>query len=263
MKPEATLVADSSEGLTVGFVDLAGYTALTEFHGDILAADLAARFAQLANESLEPGERLVKTIGDAVMLCAPTPVDGVALVGRVCAGSDAEPAFRSCERASTMGLWLNATVTCSVQRSTSRAASRHKQVAAKSSPRLPSPNPRPQLATTPNTLARSVSATSPTRSTCSNLPPAPTLRSAPSTPSVRWPSIVPARQHGFPTAATTVGSVRSPALRSSPPNQTATPVRSLSRETQRSGNGAHEQPGARHHPTPLRSAATRTAGRDR
>lgn len=77
----------------MGFVDLAGYTALTDIHGDLTAADLATRFTQLALDALEPGERLTKSIGDAVMLAAPTPVAGVALIGRVCAATDAEPGF--------------------------------------------------------------------------------------------------------------------------------------------------------------------------
>ena len=84
---------DASGAVTVAFVDLAGYTALTDIHGDNRAADLAGRFAQLARESLEPGEQLVKTIGDAVMVSAPTPVAGVALVARICTGTDTEPAF--------------------------------------------------------------------------------------------------------------------------------------------------------------------------
>ena len=88
------MIEDALPGeLTVAFVDLAGYTALTDVHGDDRAADLAGRFAQLARDSLEPGERLVKTIGDAVMVSAPTPVAGVGLVARICAGTDAEPAF--------------------------------------------------------------------------------------------------------------------------------------------------------------------------
>lgn len=78
---------------TVAFVDLAGYTALTDVHGDDRAAYLAGRFVQLARDSLEPGDRLVKTIGDAVMVRAPTPVAGVALVARICARTDAEPTF--------------------------------------------------------------------------------------------------------------------------------------------------------------------------
>lgn len=78
---------------TIAFVDLAGFTALTDVHGDEDAADVAARFCQLARDSLGPGDRLVKSIGDAVMLESPGPSEAVALVGRLCAATDAEPAF--------------------------------------------------------------------------------------------------------------------------------------------------------------------------
>lgn len=90
---DAPDLASPPGALTVAFVDLAGFTALTDTHGDNHAADLAGRFAQLAHATLEPGQRLVKTIGDAIMLTVPTPVAAVALVGRVCASTDAEPAF--------------------------------------------------------------------------------------------------------------------------------------------------------------------------
>ncbi len=93
MTPDTAETADPSGAVTVSFVDLAGYTALTDVHGDNHAADLAGRFAQLAHDNLESGERLIKTIGDAAMLTAPTPAAGVALVARLCAATDAEPAF--------------------------------------------------------------------------------------------------------------------------------------------------------------------------
>lgn len=82
-----------TKAVTVAFVDLAGYTALTDTHGDNTAADLATRFAQLALDALEPGEQLIKCIGDAVMVTAPNPVAGVALIGRLCAATDTEPTF--------------------------------------------------------------------------------------------------------------------------------------------------------------------------
>jgi class 3 adenylate cyclase len=77
----------------VAFVDLAGFTALTETHGDHDAADLAVRFASLSVGALGVGQRVVKTIGDAVMLEAPDPVAGVALVSRICERADAEDLF--------------------------------------------------------------------------------------------------------------------------------------------------------------------------
>ena len=68
---------------TFALVDLAGFTALTESHGDEQAADLATKFADLASEQLAPGDRLVKTIGDAVLLAASGPGAGLTLVRRL------------------------------------------------------------------------------------------------------------------------------------------------------------------------------------
>jgi class 3 adenylate cyclase/YHS domain-containing protein len=54
----------------VVFADLAGYTALTEAHGDDGAADVALRFFELATSQLRGDARIIKTIGDAVMVVA-------------------------------------------------------------------------------------------------------------------------------------------------------------------------------------------------
>ena len=51
------------------FADLAGFTALTEAHGDTEAADLAERFCSSVESILpESGAQAVKSIGDAVMV---------------------------------------------------------------------------------------------------------------------------------------------------------------------------------------------------
>ena len=63
---------------TFSFVDLAGFTALTEAHGDLNAVDLLDRFLDLARASLSAGDELVKSIGDAVMLASPGPGAAVA-----------------------------------------------------------------------------------------------------------------------------------------------------------------------------------------
>ena len=48
------------------FADIAGYTALTEAHGDEQAADLVAEFFDAVGEELPSwGGTHVKTIGDA------------------------------------------------------------------------------------------------------------------------------------------------------------------------------------------------------
>lgn len=69
--------------LTFVFIDLVGFTALTEVHGDHDAADIVDRFVALVRRSLGDGDRLVKTIGDAVMLVTPDPESGVALTDRI------------------------------------------------------------------------------------------------------------------------------------------------------------------------------------
>lgn len=73
--PRRTLTerpAPSRVEWTFAMVDLAGFTALTEAHGDEDAADLAVRFAGLAAARLGSGDRLVKEIGDAVLLASRT-----------------------------------------------------------------------------------------------------------------------------------------------------------------------------------------------
>ena len=80
----------SERRLAVVFADLDGFTALTEVHGDLDAAEVATGFADLARGALEPGARLVKTLGDAVMITAKdvdealqTALNVVAAVDRV------------------------------------------------------------------------------------------------------------------------------------------------------------------------------------
>jgi class 3 adenylate cyclase/YHS domain-containing protein len=68
---------------TFGFVDLAGFTALTEAHGDFDAADMATRFAEITRDALTPSDRLIKTIGDAVLVTSATPGDALDLVDRL------------------------------------------------------------------------------------------------------------------------------------------------------------------------------------
>jgi adenylate cyclase len=53
------------------FADIAGYSLLTELHGDEAAADLAMRFVSSASEvAYDHGAEVVKGLGDAVMVHA-------------------------------------------------------------------------------------------------------------------------------------------------------------------------------------------------
>jgi class 3 adenylate cyclase/YHS domain-containing protein len=69
---------------TFVFADIAGFTALTEAHGDEQAAELVADFAARVRAELPAsGGREVKTIGDAVMLRVPEPEAAVELGLRI------------------------------------------------------------------------------------------------------------------------------------------------------------------------------------
>jgi adenylate cyclase len=62
----------------VSFLDISGYTRLTEERGDEAAADLAARLATLVRGSArEHGGQPVKWLGDGVMFYFPNPGDSV------------------------------------------------------------------------------------------------------------------------------------------------------------------------------------------
>lgn len=76
---------------TFGFVDLAGFTALTEAHGDREAVALLDRFEAITTEALGTSNRLVKTIGDAVMVVFPDPEHAIVAVSQLFAAAIAEP----------------------------------------------------------------------------------------------------------------------------------------------------------------------------
>lgn len=67
----------------VAFADLAGFTALTEAHGDVVAADIAERLVAVTKSVMAVGDRLVKDIGDAVLLTSADAVSGIGLVLRL------------------------------------------------------------------------------------------------------------------------------------------------------------------------------------
>lgn len=72
---------------TFGFIDLAGFTALTEAHGDSEAVSLLERFEKLSAAALGTHDRLVKTIGDAVMVAFADPesaLDGTTRLFEAC-----------------------------------------------------------------------------------------------------------------------------------------------------------------------------------
>jgi adenylate cyclase len=69
---------------TFVFADIAGFTALTEAHGDYDAAALVAEFSQSVRAELPAsGGSEVKTIGDAVMLAIPDAAAAILLGLRI------------------------------------------------------------------------------------------------------------------------------------------------------------------------------------
>ena len=75
------------------FADLAGFTALTEAHGDLDAADVAARLYELSRACLTGDAHIVKTMGDGVLVAAPTVRDGLLTALRLSAAVNSEPLF--------------------------------------------------------------------------------------------------------------------------------------------------------------------------
>ena len=69
----------SAAEATFVFADIAGFTALTEAHGDEQAATLVADFCDAVTAELPEGAAHVKTIGDALMLRVPDPGEAILL----------------------------------------------------------------------------------------------------------------------------------------------------------------------------------------
>lgn len=80
---------------TFGFIDLEGFTALTESKGDEGAARVATKFARMTQAVLGPGDRLVKTLGDAVLVTSVDPASGIALVERLLTEAAGDPRMPS------------------------------------------------------------------------------------------------------------------------------------------------------------------------
>ena len=74
---EAEIDADSDDlgrmRISIAFADLAGYTRLTEEEGEATAVDVVERFIDAVQMTLPEDARVVKTIGDEVMIVASDP----------------------------------------------------------------------------------------------------------------------------------------------------------------------------------------------
>jgi adenylate cyclase len=82
----------------VAFADLVGFTELGETIPSEELGSVAERLARLAEQAVEPPAKIVKEIGDAVMLVAPEPADLVEATLRIVEASDGAeglPAIRA------------------------------------------------------------------------------------------------------------------------------------------------------------------------
>jgi class 3 adenylate cyclase/YHS domain-containing protein len=79
-----------ADSWTFAFVDLAGFTALTDAHGDEHAIATVKKFQEHVRSCLGPGDALVKTIGDAVMLAFAHPSDAMCALERILAAEHNE-----------------------------------------------------------------------------------------------------------------------------------------------------------------------------
>ena len=69
--------------VAIAFADLAGYTRLTEEVGEEEALEVVERFVELVGETLPDDARVIKTIGDEVMVVGTDSVRARRLGGRV------------------------------------------------------------------------------------------------------------------------------------------------------------------------------------
>lgn len=78
---------------TVAFVDLAGFSALTEVHGDAAAIRVLERFEAFVHDALGGHGPPIKWIGDEAMFGFPDPATALEVLGRLLPACRTEPAI--------------------------------------------------------------------------------------------------------------------------------------------------------------------------
>jgi adenylate cyclase len=79
----ATTSPTESEWATVAFIDLAGFSAITDVYGDSSAIAMLDIFEDMVRRALEESSPPVKWIGDEVMLSFPNPTIAIKALGRL------------------------------------------------------------------------------------------------------------------------------------------------------------------------------------
>jgi adenylate cyclase len=80
-----------SASATVAFVDLAGFSAITDVYGDASAIAVLKRFETLVHEALGELGPPIKWIGDEAMFGFPDPATALQVLGRLLPACRAEP----------------------------------------------------------------------------------------------------------------------------------------------------------------------------
>ena len=86
--PRETPARDSA---TVAFVDLAGFSAIADVHGDAIALRILEQFEKMVGEALAEHAPPVKWIGDEAMLAFPGPETAVQALGKLLQACRNEP----------------------------------------------------------------------------------------------------------------------------------------------------------------------------
>ncbi len=96
MGKESDISTDSIE-INASFLiaDLAGYTSLTEIHGDLSAANLVSRYIEIVKESLKEDTNLVEQIGDEVLITSGKPKSILKTAINIFNKTEKEPNFPS------------------------------------------------------------------------------------------------------------------------------------------------------------------------
>jgi class 3 adenylate cyclase/YHS domain-containing protein len=76
---------------TVAFVDLAGFSAITDVYGDASAIAVLGRFEELVREALGELAQPIKWIGDEAMFGFPDPASALHVLGRLLPACRSEP----------------------------------------------------------------------------------------------------------------------------------------------------------------------------
>jgi adenylate cyclase len=98
---------DAAQDTAVAFADLVGFTALGESVPVEELGGVAERLARLAGDLVEPPVRIVKQIGDAVMLVCPEPAELVDAALRLVEATDADDSFPALRAGVAYGPALN------------------------------------------------------------------------------------------------------------------------------------------------------------